>query len=123
MIHLPEAGMSPSSSNIVIAIVDTGVLMGHPDLQGQLTDDGYDFISSSSLSLDGDGIDSYSWAIRGFELWEPTAVFTEPTVRQSLLRFRITPRVSGVAGAARISARLGFWAKEGTHSMTVLQGV
>lgn len=59
MIHLPEArDVTPGSSNIVIAIVDTGVLMGHPDLQGQLTDDGYDFISSSSLSLDGGGIDS-----------------------------------------------------------------
>lgn len=41
---------------VTVAVIDTGVLLGHPDLQGTF-DDGFDFISSSSISNDGDGID------------------------------------------------------------------
>jgi len=42
---------------VVVAVIDTGVLVNHPDLQGKLID-GYDFISDSTVSLDGDGLDS-----------------------------------------------------------------
>jgi serine protease len=57
LIHLPEAwDVSTGSSNVIVAVVDTGVFMDHPDITGQITG-GYDFISSISLSLDGDGID------------------------------------------------------------------
>jgi serine protease len=44
------------SANVVIAVVDTGYL-DHPDLAGRLVA-GYDFISSTSVSVDGDGRDS-----------------------------------------------------------------
>jgi serine protease len=37
-------------------LIDTGVALSHPDLQGQLVA-GYDFISSPASALDGDGID------------------------------------------------------------------
>ncbi len=39
-----------------MAVVDTGVLSGHPDLAGQLVP-GYDFISDAAEAGDGDGID------------------------------------------------------------------
>lgn len=43
----------------IVAVIDTGVLVNHPDLNGQISaDGGYDFISSTSISNDGDGIDS-----------------------------------------------------------------
>lgn len=42
----------------VVAVIDTGVFLSHSDLQGQLTADGYDFISSTDISNDGDGIDA-----------------------------------------------------------------
>ena len=50
MIHLPEAWeFLTESRDVVVAVVDTGVLFGHPDLSPVLTSTGYDFVSSSSL--------------------------------------------------------------------------
>jgi serine protease len=58
MINLSQAWtLTRGSADVVVAVIDTGVLVNHPDLQGKLVD-GYDFISDPSISLDGDGIDS-----------------------------------------------------------------
>lgn len=60
LIYLPEAWdiiTSSVTSEVIVAVIDTGVLMGHPDLTNRLTDDGYDFISSETNAADGDGID------------------------------------------------------------------
>lgn len=45
------------SSDVVVAIVDSGVRYDHPDLSSTFTNDGFDFISNPDTSLDGDGID------------------------------------------------------------------
>lgn len=45
------------NSSVIVAVLDTGVLASHPDLSSQLIS-GYDFISDTDLSLDGNGIDS-----------------------------------------------------------------
>ena len=58
-INMPKAwDRSTGAGTVKVAVIDTGVIMNHPDLQGQLTTDGYDFISDSFNSGDGDGPDS-----------------------------------------------------------------
>jgi serine protease len=57
LINLPDAWdeVTPVSS-VVVAVVDTGLILSHPDLAGKLIA-GYDFITSLTISLDGDGRD------------------------------------------------------------------
>ena len=56
-INIPAAWDTTSGSpDVIVAVIDTGVIKDHPDLAGQLVD-GYDFISDQDLAGDGDGID------------------------------------------------------------------
>ena len=57
LINLPGAwNTTTGDPAVIVAVVDTGILAGHPDLAGQLVD-GYDFISDPREAADGDGID------------------------------------------------------------------
>lgn len=60
LVNLPAAWEVPGAtgSGVKIAVLDTGVLSDHPDLVGRLSDDGYDFVSSAAVSLDGNGYDA-----------------------------------------------------------------
>ncbi|MBU0992335.1 MAG: S8 family serine peptidase [Proteobacteria bacterium] len=58
LLHLPQAwDVTTGSADVIVAVIDTGVLINHPDISGK-TVQGYDFIRDPSNSLDGDGIDS-----------------------------------------------------------------
>ena len=58
LINLPEAwDTTTGDPDTIAAVIDTGVLFGHPDLSGRLTATGYDFVSDPDRALDGDGLD------------------------------------------------------------------
>ena len=57
LINLPQAWDLSTGTDAIVAVIDTGVVLSHPDLQGQLVA-GYDFISNPSNAGDGDGIDA-----------------------------------------------------------------
>src|SRR5262249_29682874 len=53
----------PNGDGVIVAVVDTGVLLNHPDLKDQILRNGsgqvigYDFISNATRANDGNGID------------------------------------------------------------------
>jgi len=62
LINLPAAwdittGGTTRATPITVAVIDTGVLINHPDLQGQLVA-GYDFITDPTRARDGNGPDN-----------------------------------------------------------------
>ncbi len=57
-INLDDAlDVTDGNSNMVVAVIDTGILFNHPDLIGR-TVGGYDFISDPIRANDGDGRDN-----------------------------------------------------------------
>src|SRR5262249_46916766 len=45
------------SDQVIVAVIDSGILSKHPDLVGKIVP-GYDFVRASGNSGDGDGLDS-----------------------------------------------------------------
>lgn len=57
-ISLPQAwDITTGDPSVIVAVIDTGVVLNHPEMQGQLVP-GYDMISDPSVARDGDGIDN-----------------------------------------------------------------
>ncbi|HOO57085.1 MAG TPA: S8 family serine peptidase [bacterium] len=58
LINLPQAwDITTGSADVIVAVIDTGIVSAHTDIASKIVS-GYDFISDTSSSCDGDGIDS-----------------------------------------------------------------
>ncbi len=56
IIDLPAAwDMTKGSASVLVAVVDNGIRFDHPAVAGNLTSDGYDFVSSLAVPLCGGG--------------------------------------------------------------------
>jgi serine protease len=52
-------GVTQGSANVTVAIIDTGMILSHPDFAGRLVaGNGFDFISDPARARDGDGLDA-----------------------------------------------------------------
>ena len=57
LINLPAAwDTTTGTQEVIVAVIDTGILSRHPDLEGQMVP-GFDFVRSPGSAADGDGID------------------------------------------------------------------
>jgi serine protease len=57
LINLPAAwDLTTGEPEVIVAVIDTGILSNHPDMLGQLVS-GYDFVSNPQSAQDGTGID------------------------------------------------------------------
>jgi serine protease len=58
LINLPQAwDTTTGSADVTVAVIDTGILSNHPDIDAARLMPGYDFIRSASNAGDGNGID------------------------------------------------------------------
>jgi len=99
------------SSNVVVAVIDTGILPNHPDLAGKLTYSGsavygYDFVSGTEVANDGDGRDADpsdpgDW-VTSTEAATSSGIFFGCTVTNSTWHGSM---VAGVIGAASNNAQ------------------
>lgn len=94
-ISLPEAwNINTGSSDVVVAVVDTGIITHHPDLSSKLVD-GYDFVRLSSYSGDGDGLDDDP-----YDEGDPTHGIAYHGTHVAGTIGAVTNNGSGVAGVA-----------------------
>jgi serine protease len=124
-IQLPQAWEvttgGEANSGPIVAVIDTGIFLEHPDLTGQLVD-GYDFISDPNRARDRDGIDPNpddpgDQEIRGQSSWHGTHVAGTVAAQTNNGR-----GVAGVAWGAEIMPIRVLGAGGGT-SYDIIQGV
>lgn len=132
--NLPPAwDRSRGDASLVIAVIDTGVLP-HPDLASRLVN-GYDFISDSAVSQDGDGrdadpTDAGDHVPSGYTCpGSPTATQLEPNswhgTRVASVLGALTNNGQDISGVdwnariqpVRVSGRCGAWLSDTVDAM------
>ncbi len=123
LIGLPDAWeITTGSAGVIVAVVDTGVLSNHPDLQGQLVP-GYDFIRSAAEAEDGNGIDSNP-EDPGTEFGSgPSSFHGSHTAGTIAARGNNSVGVAGAAYSARIMPLRALAASGGGNTYDVDQAV
>jgi serine protease len=128
LIDLPQAWDvttgTPVTGSVVVAVIDTGVFLGHPDFAGQLVA-GYDFIADPTRARDGDGIDANpddpgDAATAGSSSWHGTHV--AGTIAASSNQSGTGSGAAGVSWGAKVMPIRALGAGGGT-SHDIIQGL
>jgi serine protease len=126
LINLPQAWDittgTPATGSVVVAVIDTGVFLEHPDMGGGQLVTGYDFIRNATQARDGDGIDANAddpgdGAAAGSSSWHGTHVAGTVAARSNE-----GAGVAGVAWGAKIMPIRVLGAGGGT-SYDIIQGL
>ena len=121
-LRLPTAwDTTTGEPGVIVAVVDTGILAGHPDLAGQLVD-GYDFIRDPDVAADGDGIDPDPEEVANPTEPEPIAFHGTHVAGTVAARGNNRIGVAGVAYGSRVMPLRALGATTGT-SYDVAQAV
>jgi serine protease len=113
LIRLPAAWDLSTGDAVVVAVIDTGVLRDHPDLAGQFSGDGYDFV-------DGDA----DWNDPGDPLQPSKSLFHGTHVAGTVAA--ATGNEKGVAGVAWATTIMPVRVLDGAGvgtSYDVIQGI
>ncbi|MEJ2620526.1 MAG: S8 family serine peptidase [Candidatus Thiodiazotropha sp.] len=121
-INLPEAwDITTGDNSVIVSVIDTGVLLNHPDLSGQLVS-GYDFISDAANANDGDGIDTNP-DDAGDELQSGASSFHGTHVSGTIAaRTNNSTGVAGVAWDVKIMP-VRVLGKQGGYSSDIIEGI
>ncbi|MBC7942291.1 MAG: S8 family serine peptidase [Chitinophagaceae bacterium] len=121
-INLPAAwDITTGSSAVTVAVIDTGVLINHPDLRSQLVA-GYDFIRDPASARDGNGIDNNPDDVGDQGNPDGSSTFHGTHVAGTIAASTNNGDVAGVAWNARIMP-LRVLGKGGGTSFDTLQAV
>lgn len=107
LINLPQAwdavgGLSNAGAGVTVAVIDTGVVLTHPDLASNInTANDFDFISDVNSALDGNGPDNNA-TDPGDELSGGSSFHGTHVAGTIAAVTHNTNLVAGVAGAATI---------------------
>jgi serine protease len=122
-IKLPEAwDITTGSPNVIVAVIDSGILSDHPDFQGKLVA-GYDMISDANNARDGDGIDSDPEDTGDLGLGDGSSSFHGTHVAGTVAA--ATNNNIGVAGVAWQSSIMPIrvLGRQGGTSFDLIQGI
>jgi serine protease len=121
-INLPQAwDITTGDNSVIVSVIDTGVLLNHPDLSGQLVS-GYDFISDATNANDGDGIDGNP-DDSGDGLQNGASSFHGTHVAGTIAaRTNNSTGVAGVAWDVKIMP-IRVLGKQGGYSSDIIEGI
>ncbi len=122
-IGLPDAwDVTTGNPNVIVAVIDSGILANHPDFQGKLVQ-GYDMISNINNAGDGDGVDSNPEDPGDRELGDGSSSFHGTHVAGTIAAS--TNNNSGVAGVAWQSRIMPIrvLGRDGGTSFDLIQGI
>lgn len=112
--------MTTGREDLIVAVVDSGVDFGHPDLRGRLREDGYDFVDDDADPRDENGHGTHVAGIIAATLGNAEGgAGLAPTVQ--ILPVRAV-NAAGVGGDSRIAAGVDFAVAKGARVINLSIG-